>query len=65
MAGTSPAMTTKSSHPFFRTGSKLIFNRCPVALAKRPSVRVEGMPRPLSSRATALCVVFMRLASCA
>src|SRR4051812_22774141 len=52
-------------HPLFRTGSKLIFSRCPVALANRPSVRVEGMPRPLSNRAIVLCVVFMRFASSA
>ena len=50
--------------PFF-TGSNVIFSRCPVAAANRASVRVDGFARPLSSRAIALCVVFMRLASCA
>ena len=35
----------------FRSGSNEIFRRIPVATAMRSSVRVEGLTRPLSSRA--------------
>ena len=40
-------------------------SRVPVALATFSSVRVDGGIRPLSSRATADCVVFIRAASSA
>src|SRR5262245_1221551 len=46
-------------------GSKRILSLWPVAAAKRLSVRVDGMEDPLSRRAMAPCVVFMRLASSA
>ncbi len=45
------------------SGSKTILSLCPVALAIFLSVRVEGMVLPLSSRAMAVCVVFIRSAS--
>ncbi len=47
------------------SGSKTILNLHPVALAIFLNVRVEGMLFPLSSRAMAVCVVFIRSASCA
>ena len=47
-------------------GTKLMIKRDPVAFAKRSSVRIDGRPRPLSSRATTGCVVpiFRASASC-
>jgi hypothetical protein len=41
----------------------MILSLCPVALAMRLSVRVEGMVFPLSRRAIAVCVVFILSAS--
>ena len=43
------------------TGSKLMRSRVCVTLAKRSSVRVEGIVRPLSKSATTACVVPVHL----
>jgi hypothetical protein len=44
-------------------GSKVIRSLVPVARANRLSVLPDGMARPLSMRATALCEVSISLAS--
>ena len=45
--------------------SNWIRSRVPVARATFSSVRVDGGVRPLSNRATADCVVFIRVANSA
>jgi len=47
----------------FRTCSKVILTRVPVAAARRCHVFVDGSVRPLSSRAITDWVVFIRLAN--
>jgi hypothetical protein len=45
------------------SGSNVILSLWPVALANFISVRVDGIVPPLSKRAIAVCVVFMRSAN--